>query len=159
MIDTLQNELQQTNIRGTLKEAQVLSLQYNLPIQYTCKKVQEGWNLKPKEMMQILWERGFIDPNKSVRDYTLNGRKSIKGDNNIIPGTSLRELVRNLPDFKTETTLLQFQAQQFGVQVRCNPKYHPEIAGEAVEFCWALSKNKYRCHKLEEKRTKEKFLA
>ena len=39
----------------------------------------------------------------------------------------------------------------------CSPKYHPEIAGEAIKYCWDLSKNKYHRHKLSEKRTKEKF--
>ena len=135
LIDTLQNQLQQTNICGTLKDVQTLALEHNLPIEYTHKKVQEGWNLKPKGMIQILWERGFINPNKSVREYTVNGRKRNKDNNNIIPGTSLRELVQNLPDFKIESTFLQFQAQQLRGQVCCSPKYHPEIAGEAVEFC------------------------
>ena len=49
--------------------------------------------------------------------------------------------------------------QQLRVQVCCSPKYHPEIAGETTKFCWDLSKIKYCCHKLEEKRTKEKYLA
>ena len=55
-------------------------------------------------------------------------------------------------------TLLQLRAEQLGVKLRCSPKYHPEIAGEAIEFCWAQSKNTYRRHKIEDKRTKEKFI-
>ena len=109
-------------------------------------------------MLQILWERGFIDSNKSVRDYSTNGKKSHKDSNKIIPGSSLKELIQNLPDFKEELTLLQFRAQQLGVQVCCSPKYHPEIAGEDVEFCWAMSKNAYRKYQLKVKRTKEKFV-
>lgn len=66
--------------------------------------------------------------------------------------------MKNLPDFKEEVTLLQFRAQQLGVQLRCSPKYHPEIAGEAIEFYWASSKNTYRRHPLKDKRTKEKFV-
>lgn len=61
-------------------------------------------------------------------------------------------------DFKEEITLLQFRAEQLGVKLRCSPKYHPEIAGEAVEFCWASSKNTYRRKKIEDKRTKAKFI-
>ena len=58
----------------------------------------------------------------------------------LIPGTSLRHIVANLPDFKQEITLLQFRAKQLGVSIDCTPKFHPEIAGEGVEFCWGLSK-------------------
>ena len=102
--------MQQTNICGMLKDVQALCLEHNLSIEFTCKKVQEGWSLKPKGMMQIqiLWERGYIDPNKSVRNYTVNVKKLNKDDNNFIPSTSLRELICNLPNFAYKTTLLQF---------------------------------------------------
>ena len=63
------------------------------------------------------------------------------------------------PDFKDEITLLQFRAKQLGVEIRCSPKYRPEIAGEVIEFCWASSKNNYRRSKLKDKRTKEKFIS
>ena len=108
-------------------------------------------------MLQVLWERGWIDPSKSVREYTVNGKKSNTNNEEIIPGSSLKELMQNLPDFKEEITLLQYRASQLGVRVRCSPKYHPEIAGEAIEFCWAAAKNTYWRYKLSEKRTKEKF--
>ena len=55
-------------------------------------------------------------------------------------------------------TLLQFRASQLRVTVECSPKFHPKIAGEGVEFCWALGKNTYRMHGVEEKRTKSKYL-
>ena len=93
-----------------------------------------------------------------MRYYTNNGKKVNKDSNQIIPGTSLKDLVNNLPDFQEEQTLLQFRAQQLGVRLRCSPKYHPEIAGEVIEFCWAASKNSYRRHRIENKRTKAKFI-
>ena len=38
-----------------------------------------------------------------------------------------------------------------------SPKYHCELAGEGVEYCWAVMK-KYYCSKaLEDKNTKKKF--
>ena len=110
-------------------------------------------------MLQLLWEREWIDPSKNVRDYTVNGKKIKKNSDEIIPGSSLKKLIKNLPDFKEEITLLQYRAKQLGVEIRCSPKYHPEIAGEAIEFCWASSKNNYRRSKLKDKRTKEKFIS
>ena len=109
-------------------------------------------------MLQILWERGWIDESKVVRFYTTNGKKIRKDDAKIIEGSSLKQLISNLPSFKKEITLLQFRVQQLGVSLHCSPKYHPEIAGKAIKFCWASSKNTYRHYQLMDKRTKEKFL-
>ena len=109
-------------------------------------------------MIHVLWERGWIDPSKNVRDYSVNGKKVKKGNDSIIPGSNLKQLIDDLPDFREGLTLLQFRAKQLGVELRCSPKYHPEIAGDAIEFCWAGSKNAYRRHKIQEKRTKAKFI-
>ena len=71
-----------------------------------------------------------ISGRKCVSHYTVNGKKENKDDKDTIPGTSLKELMLNLPDFKSETTLLQYWAEQIGIKVICSPKYHPEIAKE-----------------------------
>ena len=85
-------------------------------------------------MLQIIWERRFINPelnNKEVvRNYSVNGKKG--DDGIVIPSTNLKEIISNLPDFKQELTLLQFRAKQLGVRVDCSPKYHPEITGEGI---------------------------
>ena len=112
-------------------------------------------------MLQILWERGFLDPTKSVKELMRQYNSDFKKDRETkesIPGTSLRHIVGNLPDFKQEITLLQFRAKQLGVSIDCSPKFHPEIAGEGIEFCWGLSKNTYRRYSIEDKRTKSKYL-
>ena len=131
------------------------ALAHGIPVEYERNKVKEGWLGKPKGMLQLLHERGFIDPTKNISFYTVKGKKDANG--NTIQGSSLRTLVSNLPDFKKEMTLLQFRAQQLGVRIECSPKYHPEIAGEGIEYCWGLAKNAYRRFPLSEKRTREKF--
>ena len=82
-----------------------------------------------------------------------------KGDDGIvIPDTNLKEMITNLPDFKAELTLLQYRAKQLGVAVDCSPKYHPEIAGEGIEFCWGIAKNWYCSKNLKEKKGKENWM-
>ena len=76
----------------------------------------------------------------------------------IIDGSNLKGIVSNLPDFRQEMTLLQFRAKQLGVTVDCSPKYHPEIAGEGIEFCWGIAKNTYRGKSISEKRKKESWM-
>ena len=60
-------------------------------------------------------------------------------------------------DFINEITLLQFHARQIGVDIDRTPKCHPEMAGEGIEYAWALAKLKYRRSPIAAKRTKQKF--
>ena len=60
-------------------------------------------------------------------------------------------------DFLNEVTLLQFHAEKLGVKIDRTPKCHPELAGEGIEYLWALAKFFYRQSPIGEKRTKEKF--
>ena len=41
-------------------------------------------------MLQILWERGWIDPTKDVREYTISGKIINKESKDIVPGLSLK---------------------------------------------------------------------
>ncbi len=120
-------------------------------------KIVEGWEGKPKGMLQILWERGFIDQGKmSKSDCTLKGKKDASG--NIIPESSLKHLMSLQTDFiDEEETLLQYHWRLLGVKVECTPKCHPKIAGEGIEYDWGCSKGVYRRLPISEKRAKSKF--
>lgn len=121
---------------------------------YTEEFVVEGWEGKAKGMLQILWERGFIDSNK-LDQYTVDGRKDDYG--NLIPETSLKHLMEQLPDFQDEPTLLQFHGEKLGVKVDRTPKCHPEVAGEGVEYDWGCAKGYYRRLPLKMKKGKDNF--
>ena len=115
----------------------------------------EGWEGKPKGMLQILWERGFIDPTKKKEEYTVDGRKDRFG--NVIRESSLKHLMSLLTDFIAEETLLQYHGRLLGVKVDRTPKCHPEIAGEGIEYDWGCGKGYYRRLPLAAKKTKTKF--
>ena len=60
----------------------------------------------PKGILQVLWERLFLDTSKDVCTYyILRGRKEDCG--NTIIETSLREPMRNFLDFINKETLLK----------------------------------------------------
>ena len=147
-------------VSGNVKEIRALAERSNVPISFERNKIQEGWEGKPKGMLQILFKRGFYDPSipvKEIMKMYVSDKKKDK-DGNTIEGKVLREIMRDLPDFKNEIKLLQFRAQQLGVTVDRSPKYHPEIDGEGIEYCWALGKNNYRRQSIKGKRTKSKYL-
>jgi hypothetical protein len=107
-------------------------------------------------MLQILWERGFINPVKKKEDYTLHGKKDAFGK--VVPETILKHLMSLLTDFIEEETLLQYHGGLLGVKVMVRtPKCHPEIAGKGIEYDWGCGKGFYHCLPLSAKKTKNKF--
>lgn len=117
--------------------------------------VVQGWVGKPKGRFQILWERGFIDPNKTFSDYTKMGTTDRLS--NTMKETSLDHLMSLLYDFSHEETLLQYHGRKLRVIIDRSPKAHCEIAGEGIEYSWAMAKNTYRRLPISEKRSKETF--
>jgi hypothetical protein len=126
--------------------------------------IEKGWIGQPKGMLQLLWERGFIDP--SVEDPKRYYSKEGKTATGVIdPTRSLNLLMKQLYDFVHELTLLQFKGSEIGKErgieiiVDRTPKCHCEMAGEGIEYSWGFAKNSYRRYAMEEKKSKEKFRA
>ena len=90
--------------------------------------------------MQILFERGWIDPER-IHCYTAKGN----GDDSL----SITKLMKKQEDFKNEETLLQYHARKLGVFL--------DQTGEGIEYGWALSKLAYRRSPIHLKRSKECF--
>jgi hypothetical protein len=49
-----------------------------VPTSTQISRVKEGWEVKSKGLVQLLWERGLIEGTK-VNSYTLTGRKDAFG--------------------------------------------------------------------------------
>lgn len=118
-------------------------------------------------MLQICWERGWVDSSlvgQALEDaYTVGGKKDKYGQK--VPGSSLSAIVSALPDFVNEVTLLQYYAEKRSIQAGCqimlirSPKCHPELAGEGIEYDWAAAKKFYRTQTLSRKKGKPNFRA
>ena len=117
-------------------------------------KIIEGWIGKPKGIYQVLWERGWLDPN-NLHKYTLNGQKDRYGV--VRTEFSLKHILRSCRDFQEEESLLQFMGRKVGVLVDRMPKCHCELAGEGIEYSWGCAKNYYRNLPIKEKKSKELF--
>ena len=141
--------------KGRKDELQILCKNQNVPIEEELEETVEGWEGKPKGMLQILWERGFLDPAKKKEEYTVDGKKDLFG--NVVANSSLKYLMGLLTDFIREETLLQYHGRLLGVKVERTPKCHPEIAGEGIEYDWGCGKGYYRRLPLSAKKTKTKF--
>ncbi len=145
-------------MKRKLADLQRAASNHGLPIKEISQKAREGWEGKPKGLLQVLWERGWVDNinGGALNYYTISGRKS--KFNLVQPKTSLKHLMASCCDFEEEDTMLQSMASLMGVDVDRSPKCHCKIAGEGIEFSWACVKNHYQQILLDKKRGKENFL-
>jgi hypothetical protein len=141
----------------TKKELQQFAKSNDVALEVESDKVIEGWEGKAKGLLQVLWERGFIDPSKKPSWYTMHGNKD--ADTGVVDkSSSLSYLMGCCPDFyKEEKTALEQLAEQLEVAVRLTPKFHAELAGEGVEYSWAYAKSFYRRSPLLSKKGRENF--
>ena len=110
------------------------------------------WVGKQKGLLQILWERGWVDISR-LGKYTIDGSKDGFGIKQL--DTSLKFLMANCVDFEEEESLLQSMGTKMGVIIDRTPKCHCELAGEGIEYSWGCAKNEYRRKPLSSKRKKE----
>jgi hypothetical protein len=144
--------------------------QHGVALQHRKMHGIEGWEGKPKGLLQVLWERGWISPDECRRIdntgkmvntsfYTLKGKKNPNtppGDFN--ESSSLRYLMGQCRDFREEQTALQHLGTQLGVKVIFTPKFHCEFAAEGIEYTWAHAKAKMRATPLREKKGRAYFM-
>ena len=93
-----------------------IALEQGLPLQETKQKWIKGWEGKPKGLLQVLWERGFINTSAAscgIRKCTLNGQQGKFGVANKM--LSFKMLMSNCLDFEEEETLLQLMGREMGV--------------------------------------------
>ncbi|KAI2504914.1 hypothetical protein MHU86_9523 [Fragilaria crotonensis] len=130
---TLLEELNEKGVtlqqkRGYTKaELQELARNNSIETHKEVDKILSGWEGKSKGMLQVLWERGLIDPSE-LDKYTVDGKKdTISGKIDL--RYSLRHLIAECADFKDEETALQYLGSQLGITVLLTPKFHAELAG------------------------------
>jgi hypothetical protein len=77
----------------------------NIPtIVVTHFKIEKGWVGTNKGLLQLLWERGFIDTGK-MKQYQLK----VVGDNgDLVPEFSLVHTLEQCNDFANESTQLEY---------------------------------------------------
>lgn len=153
----LMEELGMTN-RGTridkLKEEAV---RRGIPLTFEVDNIKKGWVGASKGMLQVLWERGWIDPGKSPSYYKAAVPKGWKDNHgNLKPQNIERANQRVLPimlrqceDFVNEITAMEelcnlLSTSSSNVIILFSPKYHCELAGCGVELAWGFAKRYYR---------------
>ncbi len=159
-----------TRQRFLKEELLALCEQRNLPVTIEEAEVKDGWLGRPKGMLQILWERGWIDATKVVSPrsmrYSKDGKKEDLGEDGKLKDENKRYVLSHLlngcKDFQEEMSDLQHLAKELGgrdltISILFTPKYHCELAGEGIEYCWGAAKRLYRKLPLKKRRSWDSF--
>ena len=144
-----------SNPKGGTKKLQKLCKANDIPITRPKLHIEEGWLNKAKGALQVLYERGWIDPSIDPKQYTMKGRIDEFGNRNI--KRSLKSIISQQPNFMHEQTMLQHYCNKLGIKSDRTPVAHCKIAGEGIEFDWGFSKLNYRAKPITLKRNKSKF--
>jgi hypothetical protein len=116
--------------------------------------VRPGRVNDPKGLLQVLWERGWIDK----ANYS-----SYKVQHNKDDDFSLQWLMSKCPDFAEEQSAMEYLLarisahNEFNVTILVTPKYHCELAGEGIEYSWGLAKRFFRKLPLARKKGRGNF--
>ena len=108
---------------------------------------------RPKGMLQVLFERGYIDVNLVTKPskmcYSKEGKKSDIDPNSGELKEEARQynlsyLLSNCSDFKTQKTDVEQLCDEINHNINSNtsilfsPKFHCELAGEGIEYSWGV---------------------
>jgi hypothetical protein len=155
----LRRRIYKTNLYGKLgressKELQEMARKRNISTDKDVQSIQQGWEGKQKGLLQVLWERRWIDESK------LDEYKIIKKDDEgiVVDDESLEVMLASCLDFADEITELQAKGEEMEVRVIPTTKFHAEMAGEGIEYLWGVGKGWYRSKPLELIRKKASFL-
>ncbi len=111
-----------------------------------------GWEGRGKGMLQVLWERGWINVNK-LSEYKMMLQDDARF---IIKDYSLSILMGSCTDFANESQL-EYVCQSLGVEALITTKYHAKYAGEGIKYSWGASKAVYIRYPLACKKGKANF--
>jgi hypothetical protein len=144
------NALSKMLLRDLQKSAANLGIDTK---KHVTHRTVSGWEGRGKGMLQILWERGWINVNK------LSEYKMVLQDDAgfIVKDYSLSILMGSCTDFANEKSQLEYVCQSLGVEALITTKYHAEYAGEGIEYSWGASKAVYRRYPLASKKGKANF--
>jgi len=119
-------------------------IKYNLN-----ERGKEWWRGMRKGQAQLLFETGWIDP--SLKDPKLQWTKGwgkhkpseeeLKTKQNKATGKWNASLhLAHRRDFREERTLIEKLFAAEGHIAVASPRYHPELAGNGIEYCWGKAK-------------------
>jgi hypothetical protein len=98
--------------------------------------------------------------------YSKDGKKEDFGEDGKVKDDNLQYVLTYLlsqcKDFKEEMCDLEYPAKELGgrhetISILFTPKYHCELAGKGIEYCWGATKRLFRKLPLKKKKSWDSF--
>ena len=106
-------------MRDLRKKATLLGIN---TLKMVARRLVPGWEGKGKGLLQILWERGWLNESL-IKQYKLR----MEDDAGVlIPEFSLAHMMESCTDFQNEMSQLEFICHKLGCKVLITTKYHAE---------------------------------
>lgn len=117
---------------GTAKQLKERCLAAGISLQKEVDHVAvQGFIGIAKGMYEILWERGFIDPN--VEKYTIDGIKD-PNTGQLLKETSLKHLIQQLPDLRTRRPCCIIMERNLGASSSTRRSAHLKLPGKILNM-------------------------
>ncbi len=121
------NALSKMLLRDLQKSAANLGIDTKRHVTHRTVSGLEG---RGKGMLQVLWERGWINVNR-LSEYKM----MLQDDAGfIIKDYSLSILMGSCTDFANKKSQLKYVCQSLGVEALITTKYHAKYAGEGIKY-------------------------
>jgi hypothetical protein len=113
------------------EKLQEMASAQDIPLTKIVPNVEAGWVGKQKGLLQVLWERRWIDESR-LDDYTIIRKDDAHGAVDL--ELSLQCLMESCLDFANEIMEVQPMGEKMGVRVISTTKFHAEMAGDGIEY-------------------------
>jgi hypothetical protein len=137
-----------------LEKLQEMVFAQNIPLQKIIPNIEASWVGKQKGLLQVLWERGWIDVSPLDEHAIIKKDDAGAADEEL----SLHCIMKSCLDFANETAELQSMGEKMGVRVLSITKFYAEMAGKGIEYLWGVAKPWYPSKPLHLKWKKASFL-
>ena len=117
----------------------------------------ESWVEKPRSMFDTAQKRGFLHlkdfhPDKFIEKGTEDAQDHRRKE------TCLEFNLSQYYDFINQEIMIQQTIQELGSRLQRSPKYHCEIGGEGIKYCWRNAYMLYRRKPYSKRIKKSDFL-
>ena len=144
-----------------------LCTQHNINYIMTTQNIIPGWCGKPKDIPQILFERGYMDSKlvttPRMMRYSKDGKKKyVNGKTKEMKDEykhySLSYSLGCCPTFRDDKTDLEQLYDDISIvngrsDILYTPKFHCKLDGEGIEYLWGAPKRFYRHQPINKKRS------
>ena len=93
-----------------------------IPKKKKCEKLMKGHAGQPIGLMELLWRRGYADPELSAKELTND--------------KACRLIAKEIPQFKNELSEIEIAMKELDADAVFIPKGHCELAGRRIKCLW-----------------------